>query len=488
MSYFTELGHQYIDGEWRSGSGSWDIIDFNPFSGEKLATIPVATVKEIDAAYEAAERAQEAWAATNPYRRRAVLDRAVRLLEERADKIIDVLTQELGGTRAKGQMEIDSALDTLRHASSLAVRADGEILPAPHEGRLNRLRRKPVGVVSVISPYNYPFAIALLSVAPALALGNAVVVKPHQNSPISGGGLVARLFEDAGLPPGLLNTLVTDIAEIGDAFIEHPVPSVISFTGTDRIGRHVATVAARHFKRTVMQLSGGSAFVVLDDVRGKAMDYAVRAAVASRFIYQGQICMAANRILVDRAVEREFTEKFVAAVAALRVGDPADPETHIGPLINSLQVEAIEQLVGKAVADGVTVLLRGSVHGNLVEPTVLTDVAEDSPLMRQEIFGPVALLVPFDGDDEAVRLANLTPYGLSGAVHTADAERGVRLGRRVRTGMFHVNNSTVLQDATVPFGGEGLSGMGRLGGDGSVDAFTTMQWISVQEGEADFPL
>jgi aldehyde dehydrogenase (NAD+) len=328
----------------------------------------------------------------------------------------------------------------------------------------------------------------MMSCVPALALGNAVVIKPHQHSPVSGGGLVAKLFEDAGLPAGLLNILVTDIAEIGDALIEHPVPSVISFAGSDRVGRHVAMVAASHFKRTILELSGNSTFIVLDDVKGDALDYAVEAAVASRFIYQGQVCMAANRILVDRTVEAEFTERFVAAVGALKVGDPSEPGTHIGPLISGLHVDTIEAVVRQALEEGATALLRGRSNGNLVEPTVLAGLEEDSPLMRHEIFGPVALLVPFDGDDEAVRLANNGPYGLSGAVHTADVERGVRLGRRIVTGMVHVNNSTVLQDATIPFGGEGNSGLGRLGGEGSIAAFTTEQWISVQDGRARFPL
>ncbi|MFI2617637.1 aldehyde dehydrogenase family protein [Streptomyces sp. NPDC018584] len=484
MSFFTDLAHQYIDGEWKTGSGSWDIIDFNPYNGEKLASITVATADEVDQAYRAAERAQREWADTNPYARRGVFERALRIIEDREEEITEAIIAELGGTRLKAAFEIHLTKEFLREAVHLALRAEGRLLPSPEDGKENRLYRVPVGVVGVISPFNFPFLLSIKSVAPALALGNAVVLKPHQNSPVLGGSLVAKVFEDAGLPGGLLNVVITDIAEIGDALIEHPVPSLISFTGSDRVGRHVATVCASHFKRSVLELGGNSALIVLDDAD---IDYAVDAAVFSRFVHQGQVCMAANRILVDRSVEAEFTEKFVAKAASLKVGDPAEPGTHIGPLINSSQADAVSAVVEQAVAAGATALLHGSTEGNVVAPSVLTGLPADSPVLGQEIFGPVALILPFDGEDEAVRIANDTPYGLSGAVHTADIERGVRIAKRVRTGMIHVNDGTVHDEAIVPFGGEKSSGVGRLNGESTVDVFTTQKWISVQHGRSRFP-
>ncbi|KUL60468.1 MULTISPECIES: aldehyde dehydrogenase family protein [unclassified Streptomyces] len=484
MSFFSDLAHQYIDGEWKTGSGSWDIIDFNPYDGEKLASITVATADEVDQAYRAAERAQHAWAETNPYARRGVFERALRIVEEREEEITGAIVAELGGTRLKAAFELHLTKEFLREAVHLCLRPEGRILPSPEDGKENRLYRTPVGVVGVISPFNFPLLLSVKTVAPALALGNAVVLKPHQSAPVTGGSLVARIFEDAGLPAGLLNVVITDIAEIGDALIEHPVPSVISFTGSDRVGRHVATVCASHFKRSVLELGGNSALIVLDDAD---VDYAVDAAVFSRFVHQGQVCMAANRILVDRSVQAEFTEKFVAKVASLKVGDPADPATHIGPLINASQAEAVSSVVEQAVAAGAEALLHGATDGNLIAPSVLTGLPADSPVLRQEIFGPVALLVPFDGEDEAVRIANDTPYGLSGAVHTADVERGVRIAKRVRTGMIHVNDGTVHDEPVVPFGGEKNSGVGRLNGEATVDAFTTQKWISVQHGRSRFP-
>ncbi|GGW17743.1 aldehyde dehydrogenase [Streptomyces capoamus] len=483
-SYFTDLARQYIDGEWRAGTGSWDVIDFNPYDDEKLASITVATVDEVDEAYRAAARAQKEWGETNPYTRRTVFERALRLIEDREQEIADLIIAELGGTRVKAGFELHLAKEFLREAVHLALRPEGRILPSPTEGKENRVYRVPVGVVGVISPFNFPFLLSLKSVAPALALGNAVVLKPHQNTPIAGGTLIAKIFEEAGLPGGLLNVVVTDIAEIGDAFIEHPVPKVISFTGSDKVGRHVATVCARHFKRAVLELGGNSALVVLDDAD---VDYAVDAAVFSRFVHQGQVCMAANRVLVDSAVAEEFTEKFVAKVRTLKVGDPRDPETVIGPVINAAQANAVAGTVEQALAEGATALVRGSTTNNLVEPTVLTGIPAGSPLLQQEVFGPVVFLVPFDGDEEAVRIVNDTPYGLSGAVHTGDIERGVAFAKRIDTGMFHVNDGTVHDEPIVPFGGEKHSGLGRLNGETTLEAFTTVKWISVQHGRSGFP-
>jgi aldehyde dehydrogenase (NAD+) len=483
-SYFTELAQQYIGGEWRQGTGSWDIIDFNPYDGEKLASITIATVDEVDQAYRAAQGAQKKWAATNPYARRAVFEKALRIIEDREAEISEVIIAELGGTRLKAAFELHLAKEFLRESIQLALRPEGRIIPSPTDGKENRVYRVPVGVVGVISPFNFPFLLSLKSVAPALALGNGVVLKPHQNTPIVGGSLVAKVFEDAGLPGGLLNVVITDIAEIGDAFIEHPVPKVISFTGSDKVGRHVATVCASHFKSAVLELGGNSALVVLDDAD---VDYAVDAAVFSRFVHQGQVCMAANRILVDRSVEAEFTEKFVAKVRSLKVGDPSDPQTVIGPVINSSQADALATTVEQALSEGATALVRGTTTDNLVAPTVLTGLPADSAILRQEIFGPVALLVPFDGEEEAVHLVNDTPYGLSGAVHTADVERGVAFAKQIDTGMFHVNDGTVHDEPLVAFGGEKHSGIGRLNGEATVEAFTTQKWISVQHGRSFFP-
>ncbi|MYU37605.1 aldehyde dehydrogenase family protein [Streptomyces sp. SID8358] len=481
---FRELAHQYIDGEWLTGNGSWDIIDFNPYNGEKLCSVTVATADEVDLAYRAAERAQREWAVAHPYERGRILAGAERVVAERADDIVEMLIDELGGTRFRAEYEVRGVRALLREAAAQALGPSARLLPAAADGKENRLYRLPVGVIGVVSAYNFPFLVTMKSVAPALALGNAAVVKPHQNAPVAGGTLVADIFHEAGLPAGLLNVTITDSAEIGDSFIEHPVPKVIVFTGSERVGRHVAARAAGLFKRTVLELGGASALVVLDDAE---MEHAVRAAVHSRFLYQGQVGLAANRVLVDRSVAEEFTGRFAEEVAALATGDPRDPGVSIGPVISGFQADAITALVDEAVAQGATALVRGATRGNLVGPVVLTGLPEDSPLLKQEVFGPLALLVPFDGEDDALRLLDGSPGGLSGAVHTADAERGVRFARRTGSGMFHVNEVTGLEDPLDAFGGEKMSGMGRLNGAAAVDAFTTWRWVSIQHGRTAFP-
>jgi aldehyde dehydrogenase (NAD+) len=484
VSYVSKFALQYIDGQWRSGSGSWDIIDVNPYTGDKLAAITVATVDDVDEAYRAAERAQKEWGRLTPFERQDVFERAARVAEDHEPEIVEAIIEELGATYGRAKGEAAAACKALREAAQTALRVEGRLLPSPHQGKENRLYRIPVGVVGVISPYHFPLIVALKSVAPALALGNAVVLKPHQNTPVVGGTLIARIFEEAGLPQGLINVVVTDTAEIGDAFLEHPAARVIAYTGSVEVGRHVAAVSAGHFKRTMLEMGGNNALIVLDDAD---VDFAVNAAVYSRFTHQGQSCMAIHRILLDRAVEQEFTEKFVAKVRTLRVGDPRDPQTHIGPLIDIVQARAINALVDQAVADGATALLRGATEGTMMDPVVLTGLPRDALILRRELLGPVALLVPFDGEDDAVRCTNDSPYGLTGAVHTADIERGVRIAQQIVTGMMHVNDSTISDEPLVPFGGEKQSGMGRLNGESAVDAFTTQKWISIQHGRPAFP-
>jgi aldehyde dehydrogenase (NAD+) len=482
--HLQPYARQYIDGEWRQGTGDWDIVDFNPYNGEKLAAITVATATEVDLAYRAAERAQRDWATTNPYERRRVLERVIRLMEERESEIVELMIAELGGTRVRATYELGLSKEFLREAAQLPLRSEGRILASPVHGKENYITRLPVGTVCVIAPFNFPLLMALKPLASALALGNAVVLKPHQSTPVCGGVLIARLMEEAGLPAGLLNVLITDIAEVGDVLIEHPVPRVICFSGSDVTGRHVASVAGGHFKRVILELGGNSALLVLDDAD---LDYAVDAAVFSRFLDQGQVCMAANRVLVERSVLEKFTEKFVTRVAALRTGDPADPATQIGPLMSPRYAESLTEDVRRTVAAGATLLLGGETVGSVIPPTVLTDVPPDSPLLHQEIFGPVVLLIPVDDEDDAVRVANDTPYGLSGAVHTQDIQRGLRVAQRIESGVVHINDATVADEPIVPFGGEKSSGLGRLNGEAMVDAFTSTKWISVQHGRSAFP-
>jgi aldehyde dehydrogenase (NAD+) len=377
-----------------------------------------------------------------------VFERAVRYVEDHADEITELIIDELGGTRLTAAFEIGLVIDILKEAATFPLRMEGRILPSPIEDKENRVHRLPVGVVGVISPFNFPFFLSMKSVAPALATGNGVVLKPHEDTPITGGTVIGRISEQAGLPAGALNVVVTDIPTIGDAFLDHPIPRVLSFTGSTAVGRHVAEVAAREFKKPILELGGNSALIVLADAD---LDLAVDAAVFSRFTHQGQICMSANRVLVHSGVYDEFESRYVARVASLKVGDPRAADTVIGPLINAKQVATLDAQVDRAIGEGARPLLRGTTSGNVFEPVILTDVTGDMPIARQELFGPVVCLMKFDTEEQALAMANDTPFGLSGAVHTANVEHGVAFARRIESGMIHVNDATIHDEPIVAF-------------------------------------
>src|SRR5699024_5790557 len=268
----------------------------------------------------------------------------------------NIITEEIGGTRLKAEFEIGLVTNIIKEAATFPFRMEGKILPSPTDWKENRIYRIPVGVVGVISPFNFPFFLSMKSVAPALAAGNGVVLKPHEHTPITGGTLIAKIFEEPGLPKGLLNVVTTEISEIGDRFVDHPIPRTISFTGSTQIGRHIASVAGKNLKEVHLELGGNSALVVLDDAD---IDQAVSAAVFSRFTHQGQICMSANRLIVHEKIYDEFVEKYVDQVSKLTCGDPKDPNTIIGPLINDRQVETTASLIEKGIKEGAHPIIKG---------------------------------------------------------------------------------------------------------------------------------
>jgi vanillin dehydrogenase len=478
------LDKQFIGGEWRDGGGGKRLADVNPYDGSPIADFGIASVGDVDAAYTAARDAQPGWESVNAYDKRAVFERAVRYIEDNVSEITDLIVRELGGTRLKAAFEIGLVIDIVKEAATFPLRMEGRILPSPLADKENRVYRVPVGVVGVISPFNFPFFLSMKSVAPALAVGNAVVLKPHEDTPITGGTLIGRIFEQAGLPAGALNVVVTEIQAIGDAFIDHPVPRVLSFTGSAGVGRYIAEVAAREFKKPILELGGNSALVVLADAD---LDLAVDAAVFSRFTHQGQICMSANRVLVHASIYDEFEARYVARVAALKVGDPAEPDTVIGPLINARQVVTLDAQVERAIADGARPLLRGTPSGNLFPPVILAGVSSEMAIARYELFGPVVCLMRFDTEEQALEMVNDTPYGLSGAVHTRDIERGVAFAQKIDSGMIHINDGTIHDEPIVAFGGVKQSGMSRLNGESSLAELTTFKWISINRGRREFP-
>ena len=481
------LTQQLIGGQWRAGSSARELPVHDPFDQSLVTRFRLATAGDLDDAYAAARAAQPGWGAAPPQERYAVLERAWRWVEEHQGEITEQLVAESGSTRPKAGFEIGLVLEFLRAAAALTSQPRGALLASPDPEKENRLYYEPAGVVGVISPFNAPFFLSLRPVAFALALGNAVVLKPHERTPVIGGTLIGRMFTECGLPPGVLNVVVTDIEEIGDRFVAHPDADVIAFTGSSVTGKHVAEVAGRNLKKVVLELGGNSALLVLDDAD---LELAVNAAVAGRFIHSGQICMCVNRVVVAEQVYDEFLPRYLDKVAQLPVGDPRDESTVIGPLISPEQAELLERQVAEAVAHGAVTALAAKPRpagSSLCSPVVLTEVTVDNPVARTELFGPAACVIRATDDADAVRIANATPYGLSGAVHTRDLDRGVRVARQVRTGMIHVNNWTIADESAVPFGGVGDSGYGRLNGDSSLQAFTRPVWVSVHSGTPRFP-
>ncbi|SIS93033.1 aldehyde dehydrogenase family protein [Alicyclobacillus vulcanalis] len=480
-----QLAHQYIAGEWRDGRSSRVYQNLNPFDGSLVAEIRLASIEDIDEAYRAAAEAQTVWAQVNPFERQAVMEKALRIWEGYRDDIIQLVADEIGGTYIKAAIEFELVKNFLREAATYPLRMEGRLLPATIPGKENRLLRLPAGVVGILSPFNFPMCLSMRALAPAVACGNGVVLKPHEEAALTGGTLLAKVFEEAGVPRGLVNIVVADVQEIGDAFLEHPIPRIISFTGSTAVGRHIAEVAGRHLKRVTLELGGNSALIVLEDAD---LDLAVDAAVFSRFTHQGQICMCANRVIAVKDVYDAFLEKFVDRVSKLKVGDPRDPQTVIGPLINRRQVDRLIQVVEASIEQGARAAYRGPVDGNVVGPVVLADVREDMACARDEMFGPVVAVMKVEDEDEAVRVANNSDYGLTGAVITRDVERGLRVAMRVETGMFHVNDGTVNDEPLVAFGGEKASGVGRYNGEWGLEEFTTLKWISIQRERRQYPI
>jgi aldehyde dehydrogenase (NAD+) len=420
-----------IGGRWRKGRSATVNRDRNPWTGGVLLETAQASLEDLNEAYSTALEAQRTWGALLPGERAAVMRRAVAVMNRRRDEILSWLVRESGSTLLKAALEWEAVEGVLHEASTLPYLAEGPIIPADLPGKESRVYRQPVGVGGVISPWNWPLQLTARSICPALAVGNAVVLKPATDPPVTGGLLHAKILEEAGLPPGVLSVCVGAGSDIGAAFVMHPTPRVISFTGSTPVGRQIAGQAAGApiMKRIHLELGGNCPFV----------------------------------------------------------GDPETPDTMIGPLINQSQFDRLWKLIQDARVSGSRQVVGGEPHRLVMRPHVFADVRNEQPLAQEELFGPVAPIIRANGEEEAIAFANDTSYGLSSAVFTSDVERGVRFGRRVEAGMTHVNDQPVNDLPFSPFGGEKNSGIGRFNGRWAVEAFTTDHWITVQHVPRRYP-
>ncbi|OYD22657.1 aldehyde dehydrogenase family protein [Oceanimonas baumannii] len=483
---YQNFDQQPLGGHWRAGGSERKLQVLNPFTQETLLELNLATREDLDESFQAARQAQAAWVAMAPAARAAVLHKAVAIFDQRKDEIVDWIIRESGSTRIKAQIEWGAARAITLEAASFPSRVHGRILPSSVPGKESRVYRKPLGVVGVISPWNFPLHLTQRSVAPALALGNAVVVKPASDTPVTGGLLIARIFEEAGLPAGMLSVVVGSGAEIGDAFVEHPVPAFISFTGSTEIGLNIGRLASggKHLKHVALELGGNSPFVVLADAD---VEQAVSAAVVGKFLHQGQICMAVNRIIVEQPLAEEFTRRYVERVKALPYGDPSKPDTVVGPVINQKQLLGLLAKIETAKAEGASVLVSGEPRGNVLPPHVFGNVTADMDIAKEEIFGPLVGIQVACDEQHALELANRSDYGLSSAVFTGSLERGVRFAQGIHAGMTHINDMPVNDEPNAAFGGEKSSGLGRFNGEWAIEEFTTDHWITVQHEPRRYP-
>ena len=476
----------YINGAWVDAAGGATFSVNNPSTREVYANVADGSRADARAAIAAAEAAFPAWSTKSHAERARILHKVGDIVEARAAEIHPVLIEEGGSWIGKGMYETGYVSGVFRGAAAAAYQVNGEILQSEH-GKVSLVMRSPLGVVSVISPWNFPMILSSRGFAPALAVGNCVVLKPSEETPIAGGLLFAEMLEEAGVPPGVFNVIPcsrSNVAEVGDELIGNPAVRGISFTGSTAVGSQVAAKAGGLLKKCCVELGGKDALIILADAD---IDKAVNAATFGAFMHQGQICMSVERIIVDEAVAAEFTEKFVANTKTLGVGDPHELGNCIGPVINETQLNKIRSQVDEAVTQGAEVLCGGNNDGLFFEPTVLGNVTPNMRIFREETFGPVAPIIKANGVEEAIALANDSDYGLSAGIMTQNEQLGLEVAQRLETGMAHINDSSVNDEPHVPFGGVGASGLGRHGGKAGIDTFTELRWVTLERGGRHLP-
>jgi benzaldehyde dehydrogenase (NAD) len=465
----------FLSGWTGPGAGTAPVVE--PATGAHQGSLGLASVEDVARATTAAARAQGDWAARPFTERAAVLRRAGDLWGRYAEEVQGWLSRETGAVPGMAGFNTHVAAQECYEAATLPSRPYGELIPS-EDPRLSWAERIPVGVVGVIAPFNAPVILAIRSVAPALALGNAVVLKPDPRAAVSGGFTLARIFEEAGLPADLLHVLPGG-PDIGEALIADPRVRVVSFTGSTAAGRRVGQLAAAHLKRVHLELGGNSALVVMDDAD---LDLAVSAGAWGSFLHQGQICMTTGRHLVHTSIHDEYVARLADKAEHLPVGNPATDPVALGPIIDAAQRDKVHKLVTDSVSAGAKLAAGGTYENLFYRPTVLAGVTAATPAYANEVFGPVASVARFADLDEAAALAAGSEYGLSLGILTRDVMRGLALARRIPTGIVHINDQTVGDEAVVPFGGMLASGTGaRFGGAAAnVDAFTDTRWVTVR--------
>ena len=475
----------YAGGRW------WPItktfVVENPSDGKKWATAADASVEDTVQAINAANHAFENWSDLKFNERAHFMVKIAEVLEEHKMDIVKEIQGEGGGWFGKAMFEASYLPEIFYAAAAENYQAIGEVIPSD-SGKLSMAIRRPMGVIGVISPWNFPCILTARGMAFAIAAGNTVVLKPSEETPYCGGLLWAEIFEEAGIPGGVLNVVTCsrdNVSDVGAELVENPMVKGVSFTGSTAVGRDIAARSGANLKKCCVELGGKDSLIICEDAD---MDRATGAANFGSFMHQGQICMSVEKILVQESILPEFLERFKERASKLKVGDPTKEMDHIiGPLINDRQAERVQSQIQDAIEKGAEIVLGGNVNGRFVDPTIVTNVTPEMTLYKDETFGPVVSVIPFSSDEEAISIANDTEYGLSSGVITRDEYRGLEIAQKLETGMCHINCSSVNDEPHAPFGGSKSSGVGRHGGRWATETFTETRWITLERGGKLFP-
>jgi acyl-CoA reductase-like NAD-dependent aldehyde dehydrogenase len=472
------------DREVPSGDArTFDRLD--PVTGDVATRAAAASVADAEEAANAAAAAFPAWSETPPGERRKLLLKAADLLESKAEDFAAAVVTETGSPAHWSHFNVGLAADMIREAASMTTQITGEVIPSNRPGTTAMAIRVPAGVVLSIAPWNAPIILGVRSVAMPLACGNTVVFKASEKCPRT-HALIVDAFREAGLPKGAINLVSNapeDAGKIVETLIAHPKVKRINFTGATAVGRIIAETAARHLKPVLLELGGKAPLIVLDDAD---IDEAVNAAAFGAFANAGQICMSTEKIILDNKIAGQFLEKFSAKASGLPAGDPRG-HVVLGSCITAEAAHRVGDLIKDAVGKGAKVLSGGPSDTAIMAATIVDGVTDKMSLYHEESFGPVTCVIHVDGDDEAVRVANDTEYGLSAAVYSKDIGRALKVAKRIESGICHINGPTVHDEAQMPFGGVKSSGYGRFGGKAAIDEFTEMRWITIQTEPMHYP-
>lgn len=483
----TEQGQIYrnfIGGEWRNSQSGETFVSTNPaHTSEVIGRYQKSTAADIEDAIDVAVRAQPGWAATPAPERGEILLRAALLLDEEKEELATLMTREMGKLLKETRGDVQTAIDVAKYVAGEGRRAEGETVPSALPNKFCMTMRQPIGIVGIITPWNFPLAIPAWKTFPALLAGNAVVLKPASDTPL----LVLKLadiLQRAGLPTGVLNVVTGPGGSLGDALVSNKRVNMISLTGSTEVGRRVAEICGRDLRRCALELGGKNAVIVLEDAD---LDLAVASVTLGAFGTTGQRCTATSRVIVQRSVQKVFTDRLVAAAEKLRVGDGLDPDVDMGPLVNTGRVRAVQEYAEIGKQEGAKLVLGGSPltrgdyrEGAYFEPTIFTDVAPSMRIAREEVFGPLLSIVPIDSYEEAIKVANSTEYGLSTAIFTESSRLSFRAMRDIESGLVYINAPTTGAEIHMPFGGMKASGNGhRELGKKAVEEFSETKTIFV---------